>query len=103
MSSGVLPYSWSLRGHRRCSDAASTCPSEDDYYTDLLTPDPQVAGKFFPLDIDMGADSEEMQKLSAKDSKSKLAKPIQVCLPGLLLRSDSLPRSWSASSSTSSG
>lgn len=37
----------------------------------------KVAGKFFPLDIDMGADSEEMQKLSAKDSKSKLAKPIQ--------------------------
>ena len=35
MSSGVLPYSWLPRGHRRCSDAASTCPSEDDYYIGL--------------------------------------------------------------------
>jgi predicted DNA-binding WGR domain protein len=37
----------------------------------------KVAGRFFPLDIDMGENSEEIKKLSAKDSKSKLAKPIQ--------------------------
>jgi len=37
----------------------------------------KVAGRFFPLDIDMGENSEEIKKLSTKDSKSKLAKPIQ--------------------------
>ena len=44
-----------------------------------------MAGRFFPLDIDMGADSEEVKKLSAKDSKSKLAKPIQVNLETFIL------------------
>jgi len=37
----------------------------------------KVAGRFFPLDIDMGENNEEIKKLSTKDSKSKLAKPIQ--------------------------
>jgi len=37
----------------------------------------KVAGRFFPLDIDMGENSEEVKKLSTKDSKSKLDKPIQ--------------------------
>ena len=37
----------------------------------------KVAGKFYPLDIDMGESNEEIKKLSVKDSKSSLAKPIQ--------------------------
>ena len=37
----------------------------------------KVAGKFFPLDIDMGESNEELKKLSIKDSKSKLDKAIQ--------------------------
>ena len=40
----------------------------------------QVARKFFPLDIDLGGDSDQVQKLSAKDSKSKLPKAVQVTL-----------------------
>jgi len=36
-----------------------------------------VARKFFPLDIDLGGDSEQLQTLSAKDSKSKLPKAVQ--------------------------
>ena len=37
----------------------------------------KVAGKFYPLDIDLGENNEEIKKLSVKDSKSSLAKPIQ--------------------------
>ena len=37
----------------------------------------KVAGKFYPLDIDLGENNEEIKKLSVKDSKSRLAKPIQ--------------------------
>jgi len=37
----------------------------------------KVARKFFPLDIDLGGDSEQLQTLSAKDSKSKLPKAVQ--------------------------
>merc|ERR1711971_1202033 len=37
----------------------------------------KVARKFFPLDIDLGGESEQLQKLSAKDSKSKLPKSVQ--------------------------
>ena len=37
-----------------------------------------MARKFFPLDIDLGGDSEQLQTLSAKDSKSKLPKAVQV-------------------------
>ena len=37
----------------------------------------KVAGKFYPLDIDMGESNDDLKKLSLKDSKSKLAKSIQ--------------------------
>jgi len=37
----------------------------------------KVAGRMFPLEIDMGEDNETIQKLSIENSKSKLAKPIQ--------------------------
>ena len=37
----------------------------------------KVAGKFYPLDIDMGESNDELKKLSLKDSKSKLHKSIQ--------------------------
>ena len=35
MSSGVLAVLVVAAWYRRCSDAASTCPSEDDYYIGL--------------------------------------------------------------------
>merc|ERR1712025_1406589 len=37
----------------------------------------KVAGKFYPLDIDMGESNDELKKHSLKDSKSKLHKSIQ--------------------------
>ena len=37
----------------------------------------KVAGKFYPLDIDMGEYNDDLKKLSLKDSKSKLDKAIQ--------------------------
>ena len=37
----------------------------------------KVAGKFYPLDIDMGESNDDLKKLSLKDSKSTLAKSIQ--------------------------
>ena len=38
----------------------------------------KVARKFFPPDIDLGGDNDQVQKLSAKDSKSNLPKAVQV-------------------------
>lgn len=35
------------------------------------------AGKFFPMDLDLGQDSQDIAKLESKGSKSKLDKPIQ--------------------------
>lgn len=37
----------------------------------------KVPGKFFPMDLDMGGDSKELQKLEVAKSKSKLHKAIQ--------------------------
>jgi len=37
----------------------------------------KVARKFFPLDIDLGGDNDEVARLSTKDSKSKLPKAVQ--------------------------
>ena len=37
----------------------------------------KVAGKFFPLEMDLGENNEEIQKLSVKDSKSSLPLRIQ--------------------------
>ena len=36
-----------------------------------------MARKFFPMDIDLGGESDQLQKLSSKDSKSQLPKAVQ--------------------------
>ena len=43
-----------------------------------VSPSKQVARKFFPMDIDLGGESDQLQKLSSKDSKSQLPKAAQV-------------------------
>eukprot|EP00094_Tigriopus_californicus_P008027 TCALIF_07727-PA protein Name:"Similar to Parp1 Poly [ADP-ribose] polymerase 1 (Rattus norvegicus)" AED:0.26 eAED:0.26 QI:26/1/1/1/1/1/8/253/558 len=40
----------------------------------------KVAGKFFPMDLDLGQDQEDIQKLELSKSHSKLAKPIQALI-----------------------
>ena len=37
----------------------------------------KVPGKFYPLEMDFGQDTEEIKKLNLAESKSKLDKPIQ--------------------------
>ena len=37
----------------------------------------KLPGRFFPMDLDFGQDSEEIKKLSVDQSKSKLDKPIK--------------------------
>ena len=46
-------------------------------YALIIFPLLKVAGKFFPMELDFGQDSEQIKKISASESKSKLALPVK--------------------------